>query len=238
MGCEIPTVLNSRNFMEVLWSVRYYFYPMDQIESFPDKHYGSHSHSYIRDYPWLHEDEHDGEFHLHVEGIGPGHGLPLVMGAQAIVLGYYLVVTIVFVAQTSIKRRVADSGESLHCERLKLGLLFAPVMFCVAVVSVCTIYVTQNMIQFSVFWLDALRGVRRAYACTNSALALEFDVLVAEYEAFCETEYILIIVANVLLVISTPVQFVTHSSMMLRWYAENPKDGRRIARAIRVGIPL
>lgn len=26
--------------------------------------------------------------------------------------------------------------------------------------------------------------------------------------------------------------------MMLRWYAENPKDGSRIARAIRVGISL
>ena len=204
MGCEIPTVLNSRNFMEVLWGVRTYFYSMDEIESFPDKHYGSHTHTFLRDYPWLHEDEHDGEFHLHVEGMGPGHGLPLLRGAQAMLLGYYLAVAMLFAVETRVKRRVADSAETLHCERLKFGLLFGPVMFCAALVSVCNIYVTRNLLEFSVHWLDALRGVRRAYACTNRALAVDFDILVAEYEAFCETEYILIIVANVLLLISTP----------------------------------
>ena len=58
MGCEKATVLKSRYFMETLWRVRQYFYPIDLISKFPGKHSGSHSHTFIKEYPWLHNDEH------------------------------------------------------------------------------------------------------------------------------------------------------------------------------------
>ena len=53
-----------------------------------------------------------------------------------------------------------------------------------------------------------------------------------------EAYFITIIVSNVLLLVITPSQFVCHTTMILRWYRENPSDGHNIARAIRVGLPL
>ena len=44
--------------------------------------------------------------------------------------------------------------------------------------------------------------------------------------------------ANVGLIINTPTQYMTYYVMMMQWYKENPSDGLRVARAMRVGIPV
>ena len=44
--------------------------------------------------------------------------------------------------------------------------------------------------------------------------------------------------ANVGLIINTPTQYMSYYLMMMQWYKENPSDGLRVARAMRVGLPL
>ena len=67
---------------------------------------------------------------------------------------------------------------------------------------------------------------------------IDLDYLDDEYTKMNEAYFITIIVSNVLLLVITPSQFVCHTTMILRWYRENPSDGHNIARAIRVGLPL
>ena len=40
-----------------------------------------------------------------------------------------------------------------------------------------------------------------------------------------------------ILILLTLVQYCCHYSMMMKWYRENPLDGKQIARSIQVGIP-
>ena len=41
----------------------------------------------------------------------------------------------------------------------------------------------------------------------------------------------------VILILLTLVQYCCHYSMMIKWYRENPLDGKQIARSIQVGLP-
>ena len=42
---------------------------------------------------------------------------------------------------------------------------------------------------------------------------------------------------NLSLVVFTGLQWWSHKNMMMRWYAEHPKDGHGVARSISVGLP-
>lgn len=75
------------------------------------------------------------------------------------------------------------------------------------------------------------------YPCTDAALAIDLDYFDQKFKNN-ESWYSLIIVASdCVLIFTTFIQFLTHTSMMLKWYKENPKDGIEVARAIQVGLP-
>ena len=54
-------------------------------------------------------------------------------------------------------------------------------MFAVALITVASIYLAQNMMLFSFLWLESLQEVKRAYSCTYESLNIDLDYLDEEY---------------------------------------------------------
>ena len=75
------------------------------------------------------------------------------------------------------------------------------------------------------------------YPCTDSALNIDLQYFVEKHNDNDKVCFLVIIVCNIALIFTNICQFMGHYSMMIRWYKENPIDGREIARSIQVGIP-
>ena len=79
------------------------------IKTFPDKH-GGHTHYTNHSIsPWLHEDEHSDQFHIHLFGIEVSQGKPFSVMFHAIIFTYYMVVLIVFLVHCIRKPKIVDS---------------------------------------------------------------------------------------------------------------------------------
>ena len=74
------------------------------------------------------------------------------------------------------------------------------------------------------------------YDCTDAALRIDLDYMEDKVSQKVKVFLTLIMVANGFMVIASGLNFTGHYLMMMEWYQENPKDGFKIARNIKVGL--
>ena len=92
------------------------------------------------------------------------------------------------------------------------------------------------MQSFAVTWLEVLQEHERMYDCTDAALRIDLDYMEDKVSQKVKVFLTLIMVANGFMVIASGLNFTGHYLMMMEWYQENPKDGFKIARNIKVGL--
>lgn len=130
--CEKLYYRDPMTFFHELAKIRPYFYSMDQMSKFSE-YQSEHSHSNWKESPWLHEDNHSGQFHLHMNGLMPNQVKPYLYAFQAAIIIYYLAIVILFCMHTSLQPQISDSHRVLFCQKLKFGLIWFPVMLIISV---------------------------------------------------------------------------------------------------------
>ena len=104
-------------------------------------------------------------------------------------------------------------------------MIWFPLMVFVGALSVLNIYFAQEISNFQSLWLNKLQSVLDYYPCTDASLGIDLDYFDMRRSSNEQLYYIILMISNCAIVITSVSQFLTHAVMMLRWYKENPKDG-------------
>ena len=70
------------------------------------------------------------------------------------------------------------------------------------------------------------------YPCTDAAVKIDLKYFQRMQDRDIKVIYMIIIICSAALVMITVCQFYSHRAMIMKWYKENPTDGKEIARSI------
>ena len=96
LECTSKGLGSSRSdFLSYLLGIRPMFYSPEEMAKFPMTNVG-HTHDLIEHHPELHDDYHNGEFHVHIFGVTINEGKQTTIALQSATLAYSVVITFLF----------------------------------------------------------------------------------------------------------------------------------------------
>lgn len=101
IGCEKLYSRDPQTFFHKVAGIRPYFFSLEQLLDFTETS-SKHDHTKWGAQPWLHDDNHADKFHVHVEGLIPESVKLYLLVSQAVILTYYLAITILFSTHTQL----------------------------------------------------------------------------------------------------------------------------------------
>ena len=163
---------------------------------------------------------------------------PIFLAFQSTILVYYLATLVLLIVHGCILQpQIRNSKRDLFKEKLKYLLIWFPIALALIGLQIFNVIMAQGMWEHHSRWVYRLESVEDFYTCTDDALWIDLDYFRKEYIDDTKVIYLVLIAGNFALICSTLCQFLGHFAMMMRWYRENPIDGKEIARSIQVGIP-
>ena len=226
LQCESNEQKSKDYFFERILRLRQFFYPTEEVIEWPNMLSG---HRQRTDSPLDHDDEHDGEFHIHVQGIPPQSGKKLIYLKLSMILIYLVSLSILVTYHSFKKPRIINSVKILREKKLRFIVSMAPFYCLATLLIIFTIVESFGIAKYNRLWLDSLQEIRGSQTCTFQSLEIDINGYISDSKISTSIPLYIVMLSCLLLAFIT-LHFIFHYRMMIRWYIENPLDGLAFAR--------
>ena len=154
INCEKIESTSSDTFFETLLKLRIYFYSTDEIGEFPN---GLIGHSHIKEEE--HDDYHNGEFHLHVNGIPPKDARLNLLFLHVFFLAYFVAISVVLLYHVKYRPKIVNSYQAMRCQKYKFLCIWFPIVVVMWLCEIYSIMTSYLMADFQYRWVAALNDM-------------------------------------------------------------------------------